>query len=601
LKGEETWSGCTSTSGRSIEITPSIGRKRDDDAGVGREKERMANKRKTALIAAGVLLALLSLAAVALVFFLDMKALKPRLEAVASDALGMEVRIGGRLGIGLFPGLHFVAADLRIRNRGADVIFAEKAFLGIALLPLLHKEIQVVKIGMKRPRISIDQDRDGKYNIEPMEGGAGRKTAEAAKGMRFSLNVASISLTDATLFYADKKSGEALEAGVFNLDVSRLHLTEGTSPDLPKHLSYAAEFACKEFRKGSLAVSDLKFRIEGKDGVYKISPFTAARFVYSSSGGNVEAVRITAGVDNLVVGGDGKAGVSNRISFSGTAGIGEIRTESLVVSDLTCAVGGKDGVLELNPVTMRLFGGHGSGSLRADLSGAVPQYRLRYSLSKFRIEEFLKGMSPKKAAEGPMDLTATLSMRGNTTNEMKRTADGEVSLRGENLTLDGVDLDKVFTRFEASQNFNLVDVGIFFIAGPFAPLITKGYTFSSLFQGSGGSSRIHTLVSHWKVERGIAQAKDVAMSTNEHRVALTGSLDFPNERFNDVTVAVIDGDGCVKARQKIHGSFRKPEVEKVNVVQTVAGPVLRLFTQAVKLLGKKCEVFYTGSVAPPTK
>ena len=559
----------------------------------------MANKRKIALFAAGGIFALLILAAVALVLFVDVNTLKPRLEAAFSDALGMEVRIGGRLGIGLFPDFRITVEDLRIRNRGADVASAKKAFLGIELPPLLHKEIRVVKIKMREPRISIDQDRDGKFNFETPEGEAGRKTAEGTKGMRFSLDVAKISLSDAALFYAEKKTGEALEAGVFNLEVSRLQLTGRKNPDLPKHLSFAAEFACKEFRKGSLAVSDLKLRIEGKDGLYKIRPVTAARLVYSGPGGKMEADRIALGVDNLAVGGDGKADFFRRISFSGTAGIGEVRTEGLVVSDLKSAVTGKDGILDLHPVTMRLFGGHGSGSLRADLSGAAPHYRVRYTLSKFRIEEFLKGLSPKKAAEGPMDLSATLSMRGKTTKEMKRTADGEVSLRGENLTLDGVDLDKVFNRYEASQSFNLVDVGAFFIAGPFAPLITKGYNFASLFRGSGGSSRIRTLISHWKVERGVAQAKDVAMATNQHRVALVGSLDFPNERFNDVTVAVIDGKGCVKVRQRIRGSFQKPEVEKANVIQTVAGPVLKLFKQAGKLFGKKCEVFYTGSVAPP--
>jgi uncharacterized protein involved in outer membrane biogenesis len=559
----------------------------------------MANKRIIALFAAGGIVSLLILAAVALDLFVDVNTLKPRLEAVASDALGMEVRIGGRLGIGLFPGLHITVEDLRIRNRGADVASAKKAFLGIALPPLLHKEIRVVKIKMKGPRISIDQDRDGKFNFETPEGEAGRKTAEGDKGMRFSLDVTNLFLSDAALFYAEKKTGEAVEAGTFTLDVGRLQFTGGTNPDLPKRLSYTAEFACKAFRKGSLAVSDLKLRIEGKDGLYKIHPVTVARIVYSGPDGKTEADRIALGVDNLAVGSDGKSGFLRRISFSGTAGIGEIRTEGLVLSDLKSAVTGKDGILDLHPVTMRLFGGDGSGSLRADLSGAVPDYRVRYSLSKFRIEEFLKGLSPKNAAKGPMDLSATLSMRGKTTNEMKRTADGEVSLRGENLTLDGVDLEKVFDRFEASQNFNLVDVGAFFIAGPFAPLITKGYTFSSLFRGSGGSTRIRLVVSDWKVERGIAQAKDVAMATNEHRVALTGSLDIPNERFNDVTMAVIDAKGCVKAHQKIRGSFQKPEVEKVNVVQTVVGPVLRVFTQAIKLLGKKCEVFYTGSVAPP--
>ena len=559
----------------------------------------MANTRKIALFMAGGLFALFILTAVALVLFVDVKALKPRLEEAASDALGMEVRIGGRLGIGLFPGFHIAVEDVGIRNRGADVASAKETILGIEFLPLLHKELRIVKIGMKRPRISIEQDRDGRFNFETPEGEAGKRAAEEHKGMRFSLYVAKITLLDGALFYANKKTGEVVEAGVFTLDVSRLRLTEGKTPDLRKNLSFAAEFACKELRKGSLAVSDLKLRVEGKDGRYAIRPVTAARLVYSGPGGKVMADRIALGVENLAVGGEGKADLLRRISFSGTAGIGEFQADNLVITDLKSSVAGKDGVLELNPVTMRLFGGQGSGSLRADLSDSVPHYRIRYSLSRFRIEEFFKALSPKKVAEGPMDLSATLSLRGKTTNEMKRTADGEVSLRGEDLTITGVDLDRTFSRYEASQSFNLVDVGAFFIAGPFAPLITKGYNFASLFRGSGGSSRIRMLVSHWKVERGIARAKDVAMATNEHRIALKGSLDFPDERFDDVTMAVVDGKGCVKVRQKIRGSFRNPEVEKAHVFQSVAGPVLKLFTQAKKFLGGKCEVFYTGSVAPP--
>ena len=89
------------------------------------------------------------------------------------------------------------------------------------------------------------------------------------------------------------------------------------------------------------------------------------------------------------------------------------------------------------------------------------------------------------------------------------------------------------------------------------------------------------------------------MATNENRIALMGSLDYVNERFNDVTVAVVDGKGCAKVRQKIRGPFRNPEVEKVSVLQTAVGPMLTLFKQAGKVFGGQCEVFYAGSVAPP--
>jgi len=451
---------------------------------------------------------------------------------------------------------------------------------------------------MKRPRISIEQDRDGKFNFQTSEEEAGKKSEEA-KGTRFSLDVKKISLSDGALFYADKNTGEALEAGDFTLDVSRLRLAGGKKSDLLKNLSFAAEFGCKEFRKGSLSVSNLKLRIEGKDGRYGIRPVTASRLVHSGPGGKVTADRLALTVDNLVIGGDEKADLLRRISFSGTAGIGEVRTEDFVISDLASAVAGKDGVLDFHRVSMRLFGGQGSGSLRADVSGSVPRYHVRYSLSKFRVEEFLKALSPKNVAAGPMDLSATLSMRGKTANEMKRTANGEVSLRGENLTLDGVDLDRRFSRYEATQSLNLVDVGVFFIAGPFAPLITKGYSFASLFRGSGGSTSIRVLVSDWKVERGIARAKDVALQTKENRIALIGNLDFVNERFDDVTMAMVDGQGCAKVRQRIRGSFSKPEVEKVSFLQTAAGPVITLLKQAKKLFGGRCKVFYDGSVAPP--
>ena len=559
----------------------------------------MASTRKIVLLAVGGVFALVILAVVALVLFVDVNAHKPWLETSVSDALGMEVRIGGKLGIGFFPRFHITVEDVRIRNRGADVASAKETILGTELLPLLRKEVRIVKISMKRPRISIEQDLDGRFNFETPVEEAGKKATVEAKETRFSLDVTNISLSDGALFYANKKTDEVLEAGDFSLEVNRLRFTGGKNTDLLKNLSFAAEFACKEFRKGSLAISNLTFRIEGKDGLYGIRPVTADRLVYSGHDGKVTVDRLALGVDNLSIGGDGKADLLRRISFSGTAGIGEVRTEDLVVSDLKSAVAGKDGVLDLDPVTMRLFGGQGSGSLRADLSGPVPQYHVRYSLAKFRIEEFLKTLSPKKAAEGSMDFSSTLSMQGKTAIEMKRTAGGEVSLRGENLTLDGVDLDRVFSRYEASQSFNLVDVSAFFFAGPFAPLITKAYNFASIYRGTGGSSRIRKLVSDWKVERGVAQARDVALATNEYRIALKGSLDFVNERFNDVIVAVVDEKGCATVRQKIRGPFGNPVVENASVLQSVAGPVLKLFKQAKKLLGGKCEVVYAGSVAPP--
>jgi len=333
----------------------------------------------------------------------------------------------------------------------------------------------------------------------------------------------------------------------------------------------------------------------------KIS-FSDGTIVYTDqqSGQGFEAGNCKLDLRRLRLSGGARPDLMKRLSFTAQLACGEIKKNDLTVSDLQLTANGKNGVFELKLVTMRIFGAQGSGNIQADFSDSVPRYHVRYSLPQFRSEEFLMTLSPQKVAQGPMDFSANLSMQGKTLSEMKQTVDGEASLRGENLALDGIDLDRVLSRFESSQNFNLVDVGAFFFAGPIGLAVTKGYNFASIFQGSGGHSEIRTLVSDWKVEHGVAQARDVAMATNKNRIALRGGLDFANERFNDVIMATIDAKGCATVRQKISGSFQKQVVEKPSVLKSLAGPALKLLKKGRDLFpGGECEVFYAGSVAPP--
>jgi hypothetical protein len=199
-----------------------------------------------------------------------------------------------------------------------------------------------------------------------------------------------------------------------------------------------------------------------------------------------------------------------------------------------------------------------------------------------------------------MDFSVNLTMQGRTADEMKRTADGTFTLRGENLTLVGRDLDLELSRYASSQNFSLVDMGAIFLAGPVGLAVTKGYDFARVFQGSGGTSTIRMFVSDWKVDHGVAQVRDAAMATKENRLAFKGKLDFVNERFDGVTMALVDAKGCAMVQQKISGTFLEPVVEQPNVLKALAGPALKMFKKARDIFpGGECEVFYAGSVAAP--
>lgn len=303
---------------------------------------------------------------------------------------------------------------------------------------------------------------------------------------------------------------------------------------------------------------------------------------------------------HLRLSGGPRAQLAKGISFTAQAACKEIRKDSVTLSDVAFTADMKDGVIDLDPVTTRVFGTQGSGTLHADFSAAVPLYRMDYTLSQFPIEALFKTMSQRQVASGRMDFSANLSTQGSTVKELRQGIQGQISLRGSNLTLSGSDLDRAFERFESSQSFNLVDVGAFFFAGPLGLVVTKGYDFARVAQTQGGSSEIRALVSDWKVERGQAQAQDVAMATRENRIALKGRLDLVNDRFDDVTMALVDAKGCVKVQQKIRGTFQDPVVEKPALVAALAGPALRLLRKGTDLLtGGSCDVFYAGSVAAP--
>jgi hypothetical protein len=438
---------------------------------------------------------------------------KPRAQALASNALGMDVKIGGRVDIGILPGLRLALADVHVGRGGAEVASVGELDLGIALLPLLRRDIRIESIRLKRLTIALERGRDGKLNVGRSSRGSGPIPA---------LDLGKVSVSEATLVYTDQQSGQRLEAANCAMEVSGLRLSAGETPGLLKNLSFAGKLSCETFRTEEFTATDMKLQVQGREGIF-----------------------------------------------------------------------------DFDPITMRLFGGHGFGNVRADASGSVPVYRARYQLAQFQIEELFKVLSPKHAGAGSMDFAANLSLRGKSTDELKRSASGEAAVHGENVRLGIGDLDSKFARYESSQSFNLVDVGAFFFAGPIGLGVTKGFNFARIFEGSEGSTMVRTLVSHWQVENGVAHATDVALATPKNRVAMKGALDFVNGQFDDVTVALVDAKGCSSVEQKIHGPFHQPQVEKPSVLAALAGPARKLRTQAKGLLGGRCEAFYTGSVAPP--
>ncbi|MBP2684802.1 MAG: hypothetical protein H6Q79_2841, partial [Deltaproteobacteria bacterium] len=297
------------------------------------------------------------------------------------------------------------------------------------------------------------------------------------------------------------------------------------------------------------------------------------------------------------------ANLPKRISFTGDLSVKGIRSKDLAVSDVRARVTAGAGIYEIRPFTMKLFGGGGAGGIRVDLSGDRTALKVSYTLANFRAEEPLAALARKKYLTGTMTATPDLSLRGKGADEMKKSLSGTVSLRGDGLTLHGMEIDRVLSTVEAAQNLNLADVGAYLLTGPLSSAVVKGYRFGEDHRSTAGEvkSRITRLVSDWTVRNGVAEARDVAFSTDKNRIALKGKLDLVNGQFVDVTVATLDGKGCAKLRQKISGPFADPRMDRMSMLESAAAPVLGILErEARKFLGSQaCAPFYTGSVQHP--
>jgi len=471
---------------------------------------------KKVLFVSGGVLASLVLIFLAFVLLSDINSYKPRIEAAAASALGMDVKIGGRMGVVLLPNFGVSLSNVAIRNRHSDIFFAERVRVGLRLIPLIRRQLRITNIELIRPRLSIERDKNGTLNF-------GRSTEEPVKESSTpSLTVASFSVSKGGLSYLDSKSGSSAEMKGVDLTMRDLSSKGGT--DILKDPSFTGDLKCPEFTYGNIRISNLAFDIKAENGTYTVEP-----------------------------------------------------------------------------VTMEIFKGAGKAAISLDLKNALSVIEMNGTVSNFSFGEFVGSLSGKKIVEGNADLSIRLSAKAKSLNEIEETLSGEVAMHGENLILHQFDIDALLSQFQKSQSFNLVDIGAFVFAGPLGTSLTKGYDFAGVYRESlGGKGTIEKLVSKWEVRNGVAEAKDVALTTKKNRIALQGKIDFVHERFDSITVAVLDEKGCAKFSQRIRGSFRNPQIERPSILKSVAGPVLKLLDKTEKLLtSNKCAVFYSGSLPQP--
>ncbi len=462
-------------------------------------------------------------------------------------------------------------------------------------MPLLKKQLKVTGCELVKPSVTIVKDADGKYNFESTE----NKSTKRSLGAAFSLN--DFKLSNGGLVYLDKKTGEKTEFKDFNLAIKDLSLGD-TADNIIKNVSFTGSFDCKEVLQKDFRIENLKAPVKAVKGIYNFEPLAIGALVYfdKKADEKTELKEINLAIKDLSVV-DTSGEIIKNIAFTGNLDCKEIRRKSLNIVNVKSPVKAEKGVIHLIPLTMDIFGSKGEGDVTADMSKVDAVYKINLNVSKLDFAKLEESVGTKKVIGGKGDLYASLTIREKGNRNLMSSMDGTFSLRGDNLAIYTMDLDKFLSSYETSQKFNLVDLGAFFIAGPLSTVAIKGYRYGDVYnQTRGGHGTITQFISHWKIRSGVADATDCALATHHNRVALKGKLDLVSERYDNVIVALLDDKGCAKFKQSLSGPFGNPQVGAVSTVESLAGPIINLYRKAKRFIqGGKCEVFYNGSVQQP--
>jgi uncharacterized protein involved in outer membrane biogenesis len=436
-------------------------------------KGMRAQRRKSLLIVGGIVTPII-IAAITTFLLFDINKFKSNIESAAFGATGLDVRINGKIGL-FFSPFGISAKDIHVAGKDGEILSLQNLKLGLELMPLLKKEIEITGCVLVKPAVNIVKDTKGRYNFENFEKKPTKWKLKAAAGLK------KIKLSNGSLIYIDKNTGEKTELKEINLAIRDLSLSDASGETF-KNISFTGSMDCKEVRKKNLTVDNVKSSIKVEKAVFYF------KLLY-----------------------------------------------------------------------MDIFGGRGEGDAEADKSKADAVYKINLKVSKLDFAKHEESFGAKKIIGGKGDLFASLSIREKRNRKLLSGIEGTLSIRGDNLVIYTMDLDKVLSSYETSKKFNLVDLGAFFIAGPLGTVALKGYTYGDLYKRTlGGRDVITHFISHWKIKGGVADATDCALATRHNRVALKGRLNLVGERYENVTVALLDDKGCAKFKQSISGPFGRP-------------------------------------------
>ncbi|VAV89037.1 hypothetical protein MNBD_ALPHA06-784 [hydrothermal vent metagenome] len=184
-----------------------------------------------------VLLTLVLIGVAAAVFLVPKEVYKQKIEQQASQLTGRQVQINGDISLSFFPSILAKASNVRISNppgfSNSDFASMEQMQVGVKLMPLFAKRVEITKFVLVKPVISLEKKRNNAVNWALGSGKSASSRARANKGfsrapgaLPLKASLGDVRIVDGKASYLDRTTGAKTTMEAINLRLSLPNLNK---------------------------------------------------------------------------------------------------------------------------------------------------------------------------------------------------------------------------------------------------------------------------------------------------------------------------------------------------------------------------------------
>ncbi len=254
------------------------------------------------------------------------------------------------------------------------------------------------------------------------------------------------------------------------------------------------------------------------------------------------------------------------LDAQGKLRIGQLVVAGLKMSDVTLSMNAADGLVRLDPTQAKLYGGSHRGAFAIDARAETARLTIDEQLAGVDFTPLFADLLDSRRLAGKGSVKANLTARGNDSNALKRSLDGNVALDVADGAVRGADLWYELRRARALWERQ---------APPSQP--------------SAGETKFRALKATAVADDGVIENRDLVIDAEYVKVTGQGTLEVPTQKIDYrllANVYKVPPEGAGAEMQ----SLRAAEIP-VRVSGTLADPKIRpdLEAQAKAKVQEKIE------------